>query len=461
MNPLRGTTAVMICATALALGGCRAYAPRPLEPDARYAAFLERSAADAEVAAFAASLNERGVKVAFDPADGLSLEEAEVVALVFNPELRLARLRAGVARVTAETAGLWEDPALGVDAARVIESAPRPWILMGSLGFTLPISGRLEAEKLRAGAEHAAEIARVAEREWRVVSGLREAWLEWAAAEQRCRVLSELVGRVESLVRIVDAKEREGEMARLESSLFRIELATRRAELLRAQNAERERRQRVHQVMGLPAGADAPLIASWGGDIGEDDVLAAARRRSPSLAVALAEYEVAERRLALETRRQFPDVGLMPGAGSDMGMEQVTLGVSLPLPLWNRNRQGIGVAEMEREVAAGAFDAAVESLHADVRAALVRLAAARADRMTLEEEIVPLVEEQFAAARAVAELGEVDVLLLLETLTRRQEAKLAIVEARLAEALATARLRALVGPEARGAAADPGKAVMR
>ena len=51
---------------------------------------------------------------AYDPSDGLELEEAELVALVFNPDLRIERLRVERAAAVAGHAGRWNDPQLGI-----------------------------------------------------------------------------------------------------------------------------------------------------------------------------------------------------------------------------------------------------------------------------------------------------------------------------------------------------------
>jgi hypothetical protein len=142
-------------------------------------AFLARTPDSPEVKAFAESLMAKPeLSASFNTSDGVTCDEAEVIALVFNAGLRVARERAGVTRATAENAGLWEDPTLGIDVSRIIESTPEPWKVLTSVGITLPISGRLELEKQRAGVEDAAELARVARDEWAVRMSVRRAWCE-------------------------------------------------------------------------------------------------------------------------------------------------------------------------------------------------------------------------------------------------------------------------------------------
>src|ERR1700704_5482706 len=54
----------------------------------------------------------------FDPSDGLDMTEVAMLAVVNNPDLRVARANAGIAHAQAFAAGLLPDPLLnfGVDA---------------------------------------------------------------------------------------------------------------------------------------------------------------------------------------------------------------------------------------------------------------------------------------------------------------------------------------------------------
>jgi CRISPR system Cascade subunit CasA len=172
-------------------------------------------------------------------------------------------------------------------------------------------------------------------------------------------------------------------------------------------------------------------------------------RQSPSMLVAAAEYEAAEKSLELEVRKQYPDLHIGPGYGREDGQDQVLLGLSVPIPILNANRQGIAQARARREVAQAGAETILEQILAGVRAAEVRLQSATQRRQTLETEIVPLVDAQYTDARQVAELGEVNTLVLLESLTRQQEAKISLVEARRDEAIAAVDLEELIGPPPR------------
>ena len=107
--PTTPVLAVLMAGTLSGLTGCQSYERKPLDLDVTRSAWLTRSPADPSVRAFAAALDraEGGSQAeGFDPSDGLSLAEAEAVVLVFNPDLRQARLEANVTRATAAHAGL-------------------------------------------------------------------------------------------------------------------------------------------------------------------------------------------------------------------------------------------------------------------------------------------------------------------------------------------------------------------
>ncbi len=437
------------------LTGCASYEARPLDLPAFREAWAARAADTPGVRALAAGLGaESGHAGEFDPSDGLTVREAEAVALFYNPDLRVARLRAGVTAATLEHAGLWNDPTLFIDAKRLLEGVGEPWKLFGGIGLTLPVSGRLEAETARAGAGHAAELARIAREEWSVRAALCSAWTDWSASVARARAAHVYLEGLDSIVGIVDALHGAGELSSSQTRPFHVERALRRADLRVMEGDAAAGEAEVRAIMGLTGAAPlalTPSIRTW--EAG--DRANAITERSPDLLVAAAEYATAERTLALEVRRQYPDITLMPGLGNDRGDDEIGLGVSLPLPIWNGNRQAIAEAEAQRESARGAYESEFERLSGRLESARARLDSARALRATLESEVSALVDAQYDEARRIAELGEVDTFLLLDTLRTRHDTTLRIIDALAAESRAEAGVRALLGPPGRVEGALP------
>lgn len=445
-----GLTAVMMTAVS---GGCQSYQPKPIDTVAHRAAFLSRTPEAPEVAEFARGLAAANPNdpITFDPADGLTLSEGEAVALVFNRDLRLARLRAGVSAAAAQYAGLWEDPVLSTDLTRIIQSTEYPWKVFATVGFTIPLSGRLEVEKKRATDQHQADIVRAWAQEWGTRAELKRRWVAWSSARERATVTKEFLERLDQIVGIVDRIAEAGEMTRVESRLFRVEHATRAAELAALESEAGQGELAVKALLGLPPSASIALspalTLSDTTSPSVQDVIEPTDR-NVGLAVARAEYVIAERSLELEIRKQYPDLTIGPGFGREDGQDQLLLGLSIPLPFLNRNRQGIATAIAERELTRASYEATYEQIAGDLAEAILRRRTATSQRETFERDVVPLVDEQYADARRIAELGEVNTLVLLETLTRQLEAKVRLIEARAAESLALIRLEELIGPAA-------------
>jgi cobalt-zinc-cadmium efflux system outer membrane protein len=434
---------------ALVLTGCQSYEPKPLDLAAHREGWLARAPGDEPVRAFAERLALSGRPESFDPADGLSLGEGEIVALVFNPDLRLARLRAGVAAANAEHAGLWEDPQFSIDVLRVLENVSSPWVIMPGLGFTIPISGRLEAEQARADAALTAELSWVAEREWGVRVEVRREWLRWSAARLGAERTQQLLTSIDSLVASTSRLADAGEMPRTEAALFGIEQASQRLAMARFRGEAARSEQRLRSLLGLSPEAPLEFIPSVVLDDEPKDLAAdALADRNPTLARLRDEYEIAEAMLWREVRKQYPDLTIGPLYESDQGQSRLGFLGSIPLPILNANKRGIAEARAEREFARAAFETEYERLVGLLAVARAELATLREQRKIIESEMVPLVDRQLGDARRLLELGEGGGLVLLESLTRASETQIGLIDARLGESIAVADLAELVGPPA-------------
>jgi outer membrane protein TolC len=399
------------------------------------------------VVQYADHLAASGQRVDFyDPSDGLTLNEAEIVALFFNPELRLTRLKANVSHVGAAEAGRWEDPELGIDAERIIESVEHPWVLGGMLSFTIPISGRLGVEREKAGTEATAAELRALAEERRVLAELRADWANWSAAVERATLSRQVVADLDAVVGNAERLRQAGELGPVDARLLRIERVNQDSKLRGHEADAREAELRLKARLGLVPTANVKLVPAIpvspvravGDDVG---VLVA---EHPRVRVARAEYEVAERTLKLEIQKQYPDLRIGGGFGTDEGDERVLFGAGVPLPLLNANRRAIAEARAGREVARAAAETEYEHLLTETAAAQIRLDAARERLAFVEKELAPLADQQANDARQLAKLGEFETLVLLQAIQTGHDAKLAILDARLNVALSAARLDALL-----------------
>ena len=478
----------------LVLMGCATYDRRPLELEQYVEDWSLREIGVDSIREYAETLADGEENVPYDSSDGLSLAEAEAVALVFNPQLRLARAQAEVPLASAREAGWWPDPefeakvmrfasrgartrfrfdgpsfdgvntgiigtsGLSADGLEITPPAYRrgggdfiddPWIVGASLSITIPISGRLAVEQDWAWAEYAASWRRILISEWQLLTRLRAAWLEWSTTRERIEVIKAFVEQLGTVATITERLAAAGELKPTEARLLLVELQRRRAALQAAESEAELQRLELLALLGLAPEAPVELRPDVflprideAPDSRRDTLL----RRDPRIMAVRAEYEAAERRLRLEVRKQYPDLNVGPSYSFEEGFSRLGLGFGFPIPLWNRNRQAVAEARAEREAARIRAEARIEQVFSELARAEVRLRYAVQRREMLLDEVAPLVDRQVEEARKLLDLGEVDVLVLRDALSSAVETKLELLAATLAEAQAANALQQMLEP---------------
>lgn len=173
----------------------------------------------------------------------------------------------------------------------------------------------------------------------------------------------------------------------------------------------------------------------------------------PAVIVAQAEQTAAARKLDLERRRATPDVtvsfGLRRLAGDDA--TAAVAGVSLPLPLFDRNRGAVKSAQAEADAARARLAMARADAVADWRGAEGEARAA--DRIAAAaREGEAAAREAYRLARLGYEAGKLPLIELLATRRDLVAARQRTIEARLARAKAVADLAQASGQIAFGGA---------
>ncbi|MBL8727031.1 MAG: TolC family protein [Planctomycetes bacterium] len=429
----------------LAIGassGCHSYAPAPVDLAEHARAFAARLA---DASALLAEKPAAPGAAPFDLGDGIDRREAHLLALWFHPDGRLARRRAGVAEVVRDEAGRWVDPTLDVDVARILETVPHPWLVVTRIGFTLPLSGRLQLERDLATAAHATALVEARTIEAELVRRTDAAFAHWRADRRRADLLRDLCARLGELEAIAVRLAAAGERTQQEARAFTLERLLRQAELAQSEAAAAGGELTLKRLLGLHPTAPVHFVPDPALALQVPD---AAERRlqlstGPRLAALQLGYEQSERALRLEIRKQWPDLVLSPGLDEEDAQLRLALGLSLPLPLFTGNTPAIRRAEAEREAAAEALRGRSEQAVHDLAAAELQLAAAERQRELVAAELVPLAQQQVADVRRLAELGQLEPLLMLDALVRAHTAGMQAIAADLAAAEATVAIDSL------------------
>lgn len=438
------------------LSGCQSIPARPLGLETSLEALKSREIAPEPVLDYARALAESpdGQPTPFDPADGLSLGEAEAVTLWYNPELRISRLEADRAAAMAGTAGLWEDPGLNLSGGRKREEldggVDRSWISAASLSITIPLSGRPAAERRARSAEHQAALLSLAEREWTTLRELRVAWLTWSASVERLKLLDEHLALLGQFADVARSLAEAGELDPGSARMFSIERAQKQAQRDSAALLDPGQRAALLALAGLLPDAPVTLLPSLGEDVtvaSEDSDPAALALRHPSVARLSADYEAAEARLRVELRKQYPDLTLSPAYEDERGESSVTLGLGLiPIPVWNANKPGIADAAAERDIARARAEGSLQQALTEVVQAQARLVGAKALREGLVEGAAPEADLQMTEAQALLRVGEADMGMVFQALTQAYGIKRELIDATLEAQFALVELGALTSP---------------
>lgn len=424
------------------VAACTRYEPRPVDAIALAEAWRALDPA-AATTALPPSTRPDG----FDLSDGISLPEAETLALFFNADLRRTRLEAGVPLASAQHARLWEDPTLGIDGEWILDDVDDPLVLNGMLSLTIPLSGQPGVRQKLAQAEaSAAEIA-VVGAEWALLSLLRRQWAAASDLAERRALLAAGIEEFRAIRERAVAFQAAGALTAAEAQLLDLRHQAFRQQALDLEAEADQARLQVIGLLGLhPAQA-------WQLALGLPDMPTTPApppdATHPDLRLALAAYAIAERRLELEVRKQYPDLVVGLGGGSDQGVAQLGFGLGLlPLPIWNRNQEGIATATAERAVQEAAINAALQDLAQRRAQADAALAAAQRRLALQRDDIAPLVASHIDMVQRLIGAGRLDIHLLAAAVEQAIAHRLDFASARWAIATAQLDLAALAGPPA-------------
>lgn len=359
-------------------------------------------------------------------AGALTLTELRAAAVHTHPGLALERRRALAPLAEEEFAALWADPTLQLDLERIVTGAVDPLEWAALLGVSVPLGGEPAARAAELHAEAARALAEAAVATLEHIERLDDAWLAWHAASLDRAAHEAHAAALEPLVARAELAEAAGAIEHAEVDLLRLARVTASVSSARAARTRDNVAAEVRRLVGLAGGARLALAAPDPSDrpSAAGPSATASLARHPRVAAASAALAAAEARLEREWRARFGSLGVGAGPGAKDDERTVVLGLSVPLPLWNRNRAAIARAGAERDLAAAGAALAIEAALDARERAQDGLGAAEAARARFESDVLPLTRAQLQRLESIAALGELRLLLLLEAQRAVRDAEL-------------------------------------
>ena len=404
--------------------------------------------------------------------DGRTLAELTQLALEGNAELRAVRQEIAAARGFVSQAGLRPNPGLDVAVGM-----GRPFGSAGEREFDIGYAHTFELGRKRARRIDVATVGvaiaelMVADEERRIKADLKRRYADALAAGRDLEVIGELAELNSRGAAIAQRRVEEGEAAPLERALLQVEVGRLTAERVIAGSTGT----RALAALKLVAGLDPRLPLDIEGDLAAppvtlnlDEALARALESRPDLNAARREEQRAAAEVAQARGERVPDIiGLVRYSRTDSRFEafgttstgeitplrdtdhMLTMGVSIPLPFANRNQGNIQAVLAQQQAASLRREFAEQSVRADVTAALTQYTAAARALDAFNQDVVAQSAESMKTIRTTYELGEVQLLDVLQEQRRFVETQRAYTQILKEYFVAHAALEEAIGVELR------------
>lgn len=368
---------------------------------------------------------------------------------------RLAEARAEIARAEglARQARVIPNPTLGLEVENFSGSGPYRGTnqaeTTASIAQTLELGGKRSARVSAAQAEVQAAQHRAQRAQADFRFDLAVAYAEAEASDRRLVLAQDALGLAEEDARIARAFVEQGREPDLRRIQAEAAVQAARATVDEAQAARATAFANLTALAGAPAPITSIPVSLLDGTPSRSAANTPAASKAPGLLVAQAEREVAQRRLTLERRRAVPDVNVSMGFRrfEDGDTSALVAGVSVPLPLFDRNRGNVSAVQAEVTVAEARLNAARLDAEATVRAGTARAAAAET-RLTAAREGVRAAQEAYRLTRIGYEGGKLSLAELLvarRALTDARVQAIAAASERVSAQAALARVSGTAG----------------
>lgn len=347
-------------------------------------------------------------------------------ALEQNPELNFYVANIAAAKGALRTAGTIRNPELTTEAgykhSRDNSGDARgdgaAWFVSVSQTFEYP--GRIALRK--AIANHEVGLAQLHLRQFRLTLAARVRSLAYsiASARQKSVAAREGTDRFQALNNVLAQRPTAGVTPQLEARIIGANMVTFRRQEREAALAETTMIAELNQLCGRSA--SAPLTVSAGtvsfSPASLPNLLNAAR--SNAFEVRIRQVELAQQgfRIALSKNERYPAIAVGPFYSQENAAEKeqrVGLGLSLPLPLWDRNAGNIATNKAREQQAQAALLAAEREVERRVTQSAATLEAKHTEIENLKADEVAKFREAAELADRNYRLGAVPLAIYVET----------------------------------------------
>ncbi len=346
----RSIVLTLLSGFCIGLSACTIYKPLPLNQDSLFLNDVSHVSVDRS----ALSLPELRDHP-FDPSDGLDMTEVAMLAVANSPDLRIARDQTKISHAQAFAAGLLPDPQLAL-SRDIPVNKELDLTKAFSVGLSYDLGALISYASNRKAAEEAAHQA-----------DLDLLWQEWQIVAQARLLFSRLLTQqkvmalLQSSRSISAARYEQMQRALARGNVTADTANTDLATLQTTQTSLHDMEQQIQKsrndlnaLLGLKAEVELKLVDDE--QLPQLDVSAVQQAlqhldsRRPDLLALHAGYESQEAKFRQAVLAQFPALNLSLGRARDTSdIYTKNLGLTLSLPIFNRNRGNIAIEQATRQ----------------------------------------------------------------------------------------------------------------
>ncbi|MHA6127562.1 TolC family protein [Pseudomonas mohnii] len=345
----------------------------------------------------------------------LTMDQALETAFANNPDLAAAQWETGIAQGERQQAGLIPNPEVSWEAEDTRRNSRTTTVMINQ---PIELGGKRGARiEVASRAQDAAGIE--LERKRNVLrADVIQAFYSSSTAQQRLLLSRQSLELAERGLRVAQGRIKSGKSSPVEGTRAEVQLSEVRLELRRAERDEASAYQRLAQVMGAPL----PAFVSVGDPsrgmptVPEPSLLLTRIGETAELRLAKLQIDQREASLGLEKARRIPDLTVSIGSQYDeRERERVNVvGLSMPIPLFNRNQGNVLAAARRTDQARDLRNASELRLRTEIQTTLDQWITANTEVASFNQTILPAAQSAVDTATRGFEMGKFNFLDVLD-----------------------------------------------
>lgn len=350
----------------------------------------------------------------------LTLREAMRLVQELNPELAASAREIGALEGATLQAGLWRNPQLSIDVEDIGATQGRGLQRFTTIriGQAIELGGKRQARVTAATLSQEVATQAYEAKRLELLARVADAFVDVLAGQERTRLAADSVALAQEVVTAVARRVQAGKAPPIEETKAKLALSSARIEQEQARRDLAAGRKRITLLWGNPSPRFDQALGNLVSvaALPSFDVLAERVRRNPAATRDRKSVEQRNAVLALERTRRVPDIAVVAGVRnySLTGENAPQIGVSIALPLFDRNQGNLLEAHRRLDKAEDERDATAFRLQSELAQAYEALLAATSEIGVLRDEVLPGASSAFKVANRGYELGKFGFLDVLD-----------------------------------------------